>query len=377
MQVYKINRGLPGTNRNRSEAVFEEVLTTSVCAAFGRKFGEFAFSRIYICILICILDIYCQQLGNMCQLNLCIAALLCLPSPACLPLHGQRVGRSSVDKYGDVVMASALQGDGWRRRHDGVKMRIFGLLRWAGVEVDCEVFNVFSGLIPQQGLNRLEQGRKRQGLVPDFRLRAPAVDGRGPQVEELVLAELKVISCCPTRYKRNPRATTKAVDRRAATLPAEYRQHARRIDREYGGVQEGAIGPVEAKLLSFPPLRKWVFGAWGEASEDVHTLVKDLAMARARHQQQLEGRWRWNRRSEEAEVAILTCQRRLLSVEGVRSQARCLLDRLRGLGAGAAAAARRRQWAAQEEMRLRGERQAHLLSLGQGHHALRKGQFFL
>ena len=115
----------------------------------------------------------------------CLAALLCLPSPACLPLIGQRVGRSSVDKYGDAVMASALQGDGWRRRHDGVKMRIFGLLRWAGVEVDCEVFNVFSGLIPQQGLNRLEQGRKRQGLVPDFRLRVPAVDGRGPQVEEL------------------------------------------------------------------------------------------------------------------------------------------------------------------------------------------------
>ena len=48
-----------------------------------------------------------------------------------------------------------------------------------------------------------------------------------------------------------------------------------------------------------------------------------------------------------------------------------------GLGAGAAAAARRRQLAAQEEMRLRGERQAHLLSLGQGHHALRRGQFFL
>ena len=300
----------------------------------------------------------------------CLAALLCLPSPACSPLIGQRVGRSSVDKYGDVVMAAALQGDGWRRRHDTVKMRIFGLLRWAGVEVDCEVFNIFSGLIPQQGLSRLEQGRKRQGLVPDFRLRVPAVDGRGPQVEELVLAELKVISCCLTRYSRNPRATTKAVDRRAATLPAEYRQHARKIDREYGGVQVGAVGPVEDKLLSFPPLRKWVFGAWGEASEDVHTLVKDLATSRARHQQQLEGRWRWNRRSQEAEVAILTGQvRRLLSVEGVRSQARCLLDRLRSLGAGAAAAVRRRQWAAQEEQRLRGERQVHLLSLGQDHPA--------
>ena len=304
--------------------------------------------------------------------------MLCLPSPACSHLIGQRVGRSSVDKYGDVVMAAALQGDGWRRRHDAVKMRLFGLLRWAGIETDCEVFNIFARLIPQQGLSRLEQGRKRQGLVPDFRLRVPAVDGRGPQVEDLVLAELKVISCCPTRYLRNPRSTIKAVDRRAATLPAEYRQHARKIDREYGGVQEGVVGPVEAKLLSFPPLRRWVFGAWGEASEDVHTLVKDLATTRARHQQQLEGRWRWNRRSEEAEVAVLTGQvRRLLSVEGVRGQARCLLDRLRGLGVGAAAALRRRQWAAQEEQRLRGERQAYLLSLGQGRHALRRGQFLL
>ena len=207
----------------------------------------------------------------------------------------------------------------------------------------------------------------------------PAVDGgEGAQVEELVLAELKVISCCPTRYKRNPRATVKAVDRRAATLPNEYRQHARKIDREYGGVLDGVVGPLEAKLLSFPPLRRWVFGAWGEASEDVHILVKDLAMSRVKHQQQLEGRWRFHQRSQEAEVAIYTGQvRRLLSVEGVRSQARCLLDRLRGLGAGAAAAVRRREWAAQEEQRLRRERQAHLLSLGQGHHALRRGQFFL
>ena len=170
----------------------------------------------------------------------------------------------------------------------------------------------------------------------------------------------------------------KAVDKRASTLPAEYRQHARKVDTEYGGVPQGEVGPVEAKLLSFPPLRRWVFGAWGEASEDVHVLVKDLASSRAKHQQQLEGRWRWCKRSEEAEIAMLTGQvRRLLSLEGVRSQARCLLDRLRGLGAGAAAALRRRQWAEQEEQRLGRERQAHLLSLGQGYNALRRGQFLL
>ena len=177
---------------------------------------------------------------------------------------------------------------------------------------------------------------------------------------------------------RNPCPLQKAVERRAATLPGEYRQHAKKVDREYGGVPAGVVGPVEAKLISFPPLRKWVFGAWGEASEDVHLLVRDVAVSRAKHQQQLEGRWRSSRRSEEAEIALLTGQvRRLLSLEAVRSQARCLLDRLRGLGDGATAAGKRRQWAEKEELRLGRERQAHLLSLGRGYHPLRRGQFLL
>ena len=44
--------------------------------------------------------------------------------------------------------------------------------------------------------------------------------------------------------------------------------------------------------------------------------------------------------------------RRGLSVEAVRSQARCLLQRLSSLGAGAQAAAQRRGWADREEQRL-------------------------
>ena len=195
---------------------------------------------------------------------------------------------------------------------------------------------------------------------------------------ELVLAELKVISSCPTRYQRNPRHTVKAVDRRAVTLPGEYVRHARSIDQEFGGVVQGTMGPVEAKLLSFPPLKKWVFGAWGEASEDVHILVHDLATARLQHMRIMEGRQRWERRSETGELAILTGQvRRWLSLEGVRGQARCLLGRVGALGPGAVAAAKRRGWALQEEARMSRERNAHQLCLAQGHYALRRGQFQL
>ena len=47
---------------------------------------------------------------------------------------------------------------------------------------------------------------------------------------------------------------------------------------------------MQVKLLSLPPLRRWVFGACGEASQDVHAMVDHLAEAAQRHQGQ--GRWR-------------------------------------------------------------------------------------
>ena len=127
-------------------------------------------------------------------------------------------------------------------------------------------------------------------------------------------------------------------------LPGEYTSHAKKVDREYGGVPAGVVGPVQAKLTSFPPLRGWVFGAWGEASDDVHQMVDYLAEARQKHQQLWEGgRWRARRMGEEAELAMLKGQvRRTLSLEAVRSQARLLLDRLRGIGGGADEAVKRR-----------------------------------
>ena len=104
-----------------------------------------------------------------------------------------------MDVYGDSVVSEKMQGDGWRKRHDPVKRQIVSFHKWAGVEVECEVFNIFSGLIPQRGLSQMEAGRKRQGLVPDFRVRDSGAEG-GDQ-EQSVLAELKVISSCPTRFK--------------------------------------------------------------------------------------------------------------------------------------------------------------------------------
>ena len=304
------------------------------------------------------------------ELTECASSMLCVPSPACMRKLGEKVGGRRVDMWGDNVLAEkAVDGDGRRKWHDAIKMRIQYLHRWAGVDLKCEVFNLFSGLIPQQGLNRMEKGRKRQGLVPDFLVRVPGTGAGGIQDTSLVLAELKTICSCPTRYERNPLPEDKAVERRAATLPREYNTKAATMDHKYGGVEAGVVGPVQAKLQSFPPLKKLVFGNWGEASTDVLEMVKYLASARLRHQQQLDGSGQGMRKrkgpiSDKAQLTILTGQvRRELSLEAVRARAQCLLARLDGLGAGAAAAAKRRSWANFEEQRLRKERSAHLLSL--------------
>ena len=102
------------------------------------------------------------------------AAALCLPSPACADRLGQVVrGRHVVDLYGEVVLCTTTPGDHFRKRHDSLKMRLFQLCHWAGLPVDMEVFNLFSGSIPQEGLSRMERGRKIQSIVPDLRISIP------------------------------------------------------------------------------------------------------------------------------------------------------------------------------------------------------------
>ena len=59
----------------------------------------------------------------------------------------------------------------------------------------CEVFGLFAHYIPQEGLSRMERGRRRQALVSDYRLIPPSpTEGSVTR-----LAELNVINCCQSR----------------------------------------------------------------------------------------------------------------------------------------------------------------------------------
>ena len=303
------------------------------------------------------------------------AAALCLPSPACVERLGQTVrGREVVDLYGDTVQSAALCGDHYRKRHDLYKIRLYQLCQWAGLTVDMEVFNLFAGSIPQEGLSRMERGRKVQSIVPDLRISIPVEGNLVPS-----LHEIKIISSSKTRYTphRQGQEAARAVDTRAGQLNAEYTTKARNTDRQYCGTADGTTGPVETKLSTMGEVRGIVVGAFAEASEATHDLIHHMAVSRARVAGPQLGK-RGQLRSEQAEIAIATAFiRRSLSLCGVRGQTLSLLGRLEALGPGTVAAARRRSAALQLEWRWGGLRRAHALSVQQGHSVLRRGQFKL
>ena len=304
------------------------------------------------------------------QFSEAAASNLSLPSPACRDRIGEVIrGRVKVDKYGDNVQATNVMGDHWRIRHDLIKLTLFNLCQWANVPAEMEVFNIFSRHIPQQGLARIEAGRQRQGMVPDFRITIPEAGETRP-----TLHELKVISFGKTRYK--PGAKDRAVDIRAKNLHDEYVTKARNADQQYGGVEAGRRGPVESKLLSFGQVKGLVFGNFGETSEATHKLLDTIATSRVRVAlpQSAAGGRRGDSRSEEGEKAVAVSYiRRRVSVAAVKGQCLSLLGRLEVLGPGCAAAAGRRKWAQVQEQRWRRDRQAMLLSERQGRSILRRG----
>ena len=294
-----------------------------------------------------------------------LALALCMPSPACQDRVGAQVGRSVVDIYGDKVVSTVMPGDHWRTRHDKIKLAIGSLCSWARLPVTTEVFGLFSHLIPAQALSRYERGRKRQALVPDFRLEMPCPTG-GSRFQ---LAELKVISCCESWYTPSAGGNVRATEKRANGLKAEYRRKARDVDKETREKRNEEKGPVERRLEEFGDLMGLVFGAWGEASEMVHQLVHTLAESRLAFQGLQRGR-----PGNSAELGILTGQiRRRLSLVAIKAQTECLLSKIHQVGPGNKLMAKRRQWAVQEDDRMRRERDAQWLRRIEGVHTLRKG----
>ena len=221
-----------------------------------------------------------------------------------------------------------------KTQHDALKWRIFEDTKDMGARCRVEVCGLFAACMPQDGraLAADMPPRKRQGLVPDF-LYNLLLD----EPEKQILFELKTLHYGSTTYPTS-RERCEAVARRARTLPREYADKARTLDRKCCRTPAGSTGPVKNKLRSYDPMRGLVFGAWGEGSPEVDRLIGMLAhIGSRRHWRSMQAR-----SADEAQQVLAWMLRRRWALTALRENARLKLERLEFVGRGAAAAAARR-----------------------------------
>ena len=153
-------------------------------------------------------------------------------------------------------------------------------------------------------------------------------------------------------------------------MPASYRRALERLDREHRGTAPGETGALVARLQGYGELLCLVFGAWGDCSEDLHSLVQICAKSKVEHLCRSTGR-----PEMEGQLSVITSQyRRLLSTTMVRAQAQCLISRVGVISPQAREAARRRDVAGRMERELREDRRAHWMASLRGPGWARQGR---
>ena len=218
--------------------------------------------------------------------------------------------------------------------------------------------------------------RGRQGKVPDLRLRLnPQSNGQlvGATGGTDTLAEIKCINAGVFRYPRGgDSGRQKAVDKRARVLQSEYEGKLRRMDSQFHGTADGQVGPLVRRLRTYPKLLGYVIGAFGEASQDVHALVDQLAASRLQYLALSSG---YNSSSKEKSQIVGQIRRRL-SVAFVKANSLCTLSRISNVGPGSRGAAKRREWALREEEMMRKERRSNWTAFIRGGGAKQGGIHF-
>ena len=190
-----------------------------------------------------------------------------------------------MDLFGYKVINERMEGNHWVKRHDIVKAEVNALCAYTGLPAECEAYGVFSHLIPQQPLNRLERFRERQVLRPDFILQVPDT---ATGVNSRRVADVKTIGLGAGSYYKPGAEGLRAVERRSRRIQAEYEAGARRGD-ELAGAQPGQ-GRVSQKLAELGPVWDLTTGGYFEGSEGVHKLVKEMMEAWCRKQLLATGR---------------------------------------------------------------------------------------
>jgi hypothetical protein len=261
-----------------------------------------------------------------------------IPSSQMAPHVGTAIKKYKfpLGAYGDELCNAPMGGDGWRTRHDDVKLTIYALLLAADIRASCEVYGLFSACLKQSAEVRGLDRKAAQGLVPDFLIQL----ANKPRC----LYELKTISQGPSLFTAAT-ATNNCggVLRRASRIHKEYVNKSKKADIKYNNFvsEAGSKGPMQKHLDTFPPVKGLVVGPRGEGSPDLHSLLGAIAAEWAGKS------WR-SLGTDSVEVAkglLLNRCVRTVGIVAVRSAARLKGDRLgillSGSGDGVTPAVRR------------------------------------
>ena len=266
-------------------------------------------------------------------------------------------GRDRVcDAYGIQLGLATLAGGAHTECHDAIASHIFGETLHAGVRGSTTPFHLFSAVLPPQLLARDDPDRdgQRPGIVPDaelvlrlheartarcttahLRYRGTTVQ-RGPRMgtTERTLWDAKTVHRGGTHYmsaRARDDGQSGAVASRAHQVHGDYVRRARHLDAR-ADVQvfnQGRTDAVSTVLAGFGTVRAAVWGAYGEASDDVHQLCEATVDAEA------ERTWRQlgARSCAEARSYLMSRTRRSWGITAVREMARHRLARVCFVGA--------------------------------------------
>ena len=110
-------------------------------------------------------------------------------------------------------------------------------------------------------------------------------------------------------------------------MQGDYVRHARSLDAQYHA-GAGVPGPIEQRLQSHTAVRGLVFGQYGEASADVHDLIRTAADQIAEQQWRLAGA----RSASEMRSFVISRARRRIGLATVQAMARHRLARVPYIG---------------------------------------------
>jgi len=273
-------------------------------------------------------------------------------------LAGMRIpcsrGQRICDAHGIQLGLATLPGTAHADCHDAIADHVFSEALQAGVRGSIRPYGIFSSVLPPQLLARQDRGGQRIGIVPDGDLRVQLREARtarcrdasqryrgtaavrGPPMgsAERTLWDCKTVhrgGPCYQSARAREDGQSGAVAERAHGVDADYVRRARLLDAraDVRAHNQGSTDAVERRLRSFGTVRAMVWGAYGEASDDVHQLLDYVVDAEAtRSWRQLGARSRAEARS------YLMCRtRRSWGITAVREMARHRLTRLEWVGA--------------------------------------------